>query len=95
MTEHFAPGVVIDGVTVYPEGWMWVLGFALAGCEWAIVEAERMNLRECARDYGRRRKLYFAELHVGQCKAELALAEGRLTALKAQIRIAGRVEDQK
>jgi hypothetical protein len=28
---RFAPSVVVDGRTVQPEGWMWVLSFALAG----------------------------------------------------------------
>lgn len=40
MTETFAPCVMVDGRTFEPPGWMWVLGFALSGREWAIREAE-------------------------------------------------------
>jgi len=40
--SSFAPTVVMPGGrTVTPEGWMWVLGFAMAGCKWAIEAAGR------------------------------------------------------
>ncbi len=34
--ESIRPGVVIDGVTYFPPGWMYVLAFALRGFQWAI-----------------------------------------------------------
>ena len=37
--EKFAPSITVDGETVTPKGYVWVLGFALAGCEWALKEA--------------------------------------------------------
>jgi hypothetical protein len=36
----FAPTVLIDGQTVTPPGWMWVLAYAAAGCKWAMRECE-------------------------------------------------------
>ncbi len=41
----FAPSAVIDGRTVTPAGWMWVISFALAGCEWAVTEASKPEFR--------------------------------------------------
>lgn len=48
-TQTISPGVVIDGQTVYPPGWMYVLGFALRGCEWAVKEADTPAFREMVR----------------------------------------------
>ena len=36
MNKSFKPGVMIDGRVVYPPGWVFVMGFASAGCDWAI-----------------------------------------------------------
>lgn len=45
--ERFAPGVMLrDGRTYTPEGWEWILGFALAGCGWAMEEASKPEFRE-------------------------------------------------
>lgn len=44
--EHIKPGVVIDGKTVYPAGYVWVLAFAFGGCQWAIDEANKPEFRE-------------------------------------------------
>ncbi len=56
MTESFAPSVVIDGRTVEPPGWMWVLAFALGGCTWAIKECESESFKEAVRGWIRDRK---------------------------------------
>jgi hypothetical protein len=75
----FAPTVVMPGGgTVTPEGWMWVLGFALAGCEWAIEAAERDNLHQKAMDYLRRRRIYWQEKEVSEAEERLATAQARL-----------------
>lgn len=34
--ETFAPTVNVDGQTVTPEGWMWILAYGLAGIPWAL-----------------------------------------------------------
>ena len=39
--SSFAPSIKINGRTVKPKGYIWVLGFALGGCEWAIKEASK------------------------------------------------------
>ena len=45
-SKSFSPGVMIDGKRYTPPGWMWVLSFALSGCEWAIKEADTDQFRE-------------------------------------------------
>lgn len=46
---RFAPSVVVDGRTVQPEGWMWVLSFALAGVPWAVETASTDEFRDRCR----------------------------------------------
>jgi hypothetical protein len=60
MVTKFAPTVVVDGETVTPEGWMWVLGFAIAGAPWAIDQcrSEEFDLRGKIKDYNRRKEAY-------------------------------------
>jgi len=46
-STSFAPTININGETVTPKGYEWILGFALAGCEWAIrkaIEPEFLNM---------------------------------------------------
>jgi hypothetical protein len=63
MTEHFAPQVIVDGITVTPEGWMWILGLALGGSDWAIKLASdpAFDLRGKMADYNKRRNIYYTE----------------------------------
>lgn len=53
--ERFAPTVMVptpSGPRAYaPEGWMWVLAFALRGCEWAVEEASTPEFRERVRAF--------------------------------------------
>jgi len=49
-TESFSPSLLIDGETVTPRGWMWVLGFALGGCGWAIKEASTPEFLQAVKD---------------------------------------------
>jgi len=55
--ERFSPQVhiparyvrglgVVEGYDYTPEGWEWILAFALQGCEWAIREADKPGFRE-------------------------------------------------
>ena len=83
---RFAPTVTMPGGgTVTPEGWMWVLGFALAGCEWAIEAAERDNLQQKAMDYRRRQRIYWQEQEVMAAEDRLKDAEARLAKAKAAL----------
>lgn len=37
------PSVLINGMTYYPPGWVYILAFALAGCQWAIDALLKME----------------------------------------------------
>jgi len=50
MKETFAPGINVNGRTYTPEGWEWILGFALAGCQWAIDIAGEPEFLEKIRE---------------------------------------------
>lgn len=79
MKKSFAPQVIIrvpdnpgnprsmvTEYTVTPEGWMWILGFALCGCEWAIKKAldPEFDMDTKVRRYELRRRLYFRREHL-------------------------------
>jgi len=68
VTEHFSPGVrLTNGRTITPRGWEWILAFAMAGCDWAIQEADKPGFREYVR----------AELVAAETKKLLALIADR------------------
>jgi len=81
MSESFAPSVKIPGVgTVTPPGWMWVLSFAIGGCEWAIKEAGTEEFRNRAREWYREQEMtrmesYVIHLEEKLCQARIALEE--------------------
>ena len=80
MVTRFAPTVIVDGETVTPEGWMWVLGFALGGVQWAIDECEKpeFDLRGKMLDYHRRK-------HVYETTAEIEMLEKRIEKLRLKL----------
>ena len=51
MSKSFAPSIIVDGVRVTPKGFEWVLGFALAGCDWAIKKADTPEFRQQIREH--------------------------------------------
>jgi hypothetical protein len=51
LTETIQPGVLIDGQTVHPPGWMYVLAFALRGIPWAVQEATKPGFEPQVRQY--------------------------------------------
>jgi hypothetical protein len=51
VSEYIFPSVIIDGETYYPQGWMWVLAFAIRGKLWAIKECEKPWFKEAVKDY--------------------------------------------
>lgn len=77
-TATFAPTIVIDGRTVQPAGWMWVLGFALAGVKWAMDEAETPEFRARAADGMR-------AMRNRETEAEIAALEQRLADLRLSL----------
>lgn len=81
MSERFAPSVVVPGIgTVTPPGWMWVLGFALGGCEWAIREASAPEFREII-------KSDLAARRVERIEETIAYYEARIAEIKAELRM--------
>jgi hypothetical protein len=80
MVTSFAPTVIVDGETVTPEGWMWVLGFAMGGVQWAIDECEKpeFDLRGKMRDYHRRKQVY-------KITSEIEMLEKRLEKLRLEL----------
>lgn len=81
----FAPTVMVDGRAVTPAGWMWVLGFALAGCEWAVVEADKPEFRELMACWIQGQKR-------AEALQEIAALEARLANLKASLNQKGATE---
>ncbi len=80
MTESFAPGVIIDGKFYTPPGWMWVLGFALDGVEWAIREADTSEFRATAR-------AWLVKNRCDDLQRQLADCERRLAELRQELHI--------
>lgn len=80
MKESFAPKVIVDGQCITPEGWMWILGFALGGCEWAIKQAldPSFDMDGKVRNYLLRKTLYNEE-------EELKSLEGRVQKIRNDI----------
>lgn len=68
--------VVVDGRTVQPEEWMWVLGFALAGVPWAVETASTPEFRECC-------QAGMKKMHDREVESEIAHLERRIAALRA------------
>jgi rubrerythrin len=58
MAESFNPGVVIDGQTFNPPGWMWVMAFAMRGVEWAVEAASKPEFLEVVQAYMREQNLW-------------------------------------
>ena len=73
----FAPTVTMPGGrTVTPEGWMWVLGFALAGVSWAVETASTPEFRD-------RCRAGLKAMRDREAESEFARLERRIEALKA------------
>jgi hypothetical protein len=58
---------------------MWVVGFALAGCEWAIAEASKPEFRETMKDWMQERKRFEAEREIAALEERIASIRANLT----------------
>lgn len=76
---RFAPSVVVDGRTVQPDGWMWVLSFALAGVPWAVETASTDEFRE-------RCRTGMKAMRDREAESEIAHLERRIAGLKAGLK---------
>ena len=75
--ERFAPTVTMpDGRIVTPEGWIWVLGFALAGVPWAVEAASTLEFRE-------RCRAGLKAMRDHEAESEIAHLERRIEVLRA------------
>lgn len=77
-----SPGVVVNGETIYPEGWMFVLGFALAGCRWAEEEVARPHFDGIVKDYFKRKELHGLEEEKAAYQRLLAETEAKIEKVK-------------
>ena len=77
--NSFSPTINANGQTVTPKGYEWVLGFALAGCEWAIEEASKPEFLEMVRADLKREVIIKLE-------AEIASYERRIEELKDNLK---------
>jgi hypothetical protein len=75
--QSFSPAVKIGPATVTPPGWMWLLGFAMGGCDWAIQQASTPEFKAQVRAHLEAQK----QLQVDEQMVDL---DKRLTELKAQ-----------
>lgn len=76
----FSPGAVVDGVTVTPESWMWVLVFALQGIPWAVeaVSDPSFNLYGKMKDYKWREAEHYLKIDLNHYEKRLAEAKAAL-----------------
>ena len=77
--DRFSPSVMLDGRAVTPTGWMWVVGFALAGCEWAVEEASKPDFQEALSNWMRERKRVEAEEEIAALEKRIADIRARMT----------------
>ena len=59
---------------------MWVLGFALGGCEWALKKASspEFDLRGKMIDYNRRRKIFHTTAYIDRLENKIAELKAEL-----------------
>jgi hypothetical protein len=70
-----APKVVIDG---QDNGWMWILSFAIKGCQWAINEATKPEFEVKVRKW-------FFDKQIEALEEEREILEKQLCAVEAKI----------
>ena len=76
--EKFAPTINMGGRTVTPKGYEWILGFAFAGCDWAIKKASEPEFLAMVRADLKREA-------IAKLEAEIDRYEIRIAKLKEQL----------
>lgn len=76
--ERIAPSVLIDGQIVTPPGWVWILGYAMAGFDWAITEVEKPEFKLQYREW-------LTTTHKTRVEEEIKALEERLSHLKSTL----------
>ena len=59
--ERFAPTIEINGETITPAGWMWVLAFALRGVPWALIEVRKPGFDKIITDWRNKQRVLVLE----------------------------------
>lgn len=87
-TEYITPSVLVDGVTVPLEGWMFVLACAIRGFDWAVKEAldPAFDMAGKVRDYERRRREHQWKVLIAESERSLAELHARLRELQGSNR---------
>lgn len=82
--ESFAPKIrdPRTGQVYTPEGWQWIIGFAFAGCEWAIKEADKPEFREMVKKSLRERKIEGLQRVVDDRLDEIAELRAEMKSLR-------------
>ena len=72
--EKFAPAINVNGETITPKGYEWIMAFALRGCEWAIKEASKPEFFAIVRaDLKCNKVINRYELEILKLKKELCI----------------------
>ncbi len=79
----FAPTIKVGGQTVTPKGYEWVLGFALGGCEWAIIEASKPEFLARVRADLEKETIAKLERLINKYENEIAKCRGDIDELNA------------
>ena len=88
-TKKIPITVEIDGWTVQPEGWMWVLSWAIAGVPWALNKAldPTYDMDGKLRNYNLRKKEYHTKASLARAEAEVAKYRARLLEIAEDLKI--------
>lgn len=88
MVQHdhavsFAPKITLpNGQEYTPEGWMWILAFALRGIPWAITEASKPEFDAKIKDWYTRKQIAMLEEEREELQAQLNVVQQQLQSLK-------------
>lgn len=83
--ETFAPKVRMSaGYDYTPAGWEWIMAFAVAGCEWAIKEADKPEFRKMIKKDLRRREVNNLQKAIDSKLAEVDHMREEIRVLNSQ-----------
>jgi len=83
-TKTMLPSVVIDGETVEPPSWLWVLAFAVGGADWALEETETENFKTQMRNWLADQQELRLNARIEDLNKRLELHKAELAKLKAK-----------
>jgi len=84
MDKHIPLSVCVDGQTVYPPGWMFVVGLALGGAAWAVEECDKPEFKERIKNWQHEQKVLQKEQQCCSLEESLRVAKADLAKLKEE-----------